>query len=90
MIKILGILALLTLGACSLLGDAKQTLATKGAEFMDEGLNDAEWFMCYAASVGSVRRRYGKSVERSTAWRELCEPNPQPTAIGRPIEPRTD
>jgi hypothetical protein len=68
-------LALLALGACGFTeaGDTfRQTAAVKGAAAMDEGLVNAEWWICNAASVGSIQRRYGKSPEMAAAWRQLC------------------
>ena len=45
---------------------------TGGAQVMDEGLNNAEWYICQAASIGAVRRRYGKPG-LSDAYRTLCD-----------------
>jgi hypothetical protein len=45
----------------------------RGAQAYDEGLVNAEWFLCEAASVGSIRRAYGGSQQSADAWRELCE-----------------
>ena len=54
-------------------GDAaRSAVADYGARAMDEGLANAEFFVCEAASVGSVKRRYGTSEERAEAWRTLC------------------
>ena len=50
----------------------RATAAEKGALAMDEGLTNAEWFLCQAASVGSVKRRYGISPARSKAYADLC------------------
>ncbi len=50
----------------------RQAVQAKGAEVMDQGLENAEWFMCYAASIGSVRRHYGKPG-LADAYRQLCE-----------------
>jgi len=72
-------IALLALGACgqtpqgSLIRDVVQT---RGAEIYDEGLENAEFFICRAASVGAVMRRYGSSVDRAQAWRTLCVADP--------------
>ena len=63
----------LLLGACGLTpqGDAfRGIVKEKGGQVMDQGLTDAEWFMCEAASVGSVKRRYGGG--KSGAYNELC------------------
>ena len=74
----IGALVFLTLliGGCALApgGDAlRAVIKEKGAQVYDQGLEDAEWFICYAASVGAVRRRYGVSAELAAAWAELCE-----------------
>ena len=64
----------LFLGACGFTsaGDALRTgLKAKGAEAMDQGLINAEWYTCQAASIGSVRRRYGKPGISET-YREFC------------------
>ncbi len=61
--------------ACGLTpqGDViRAAVSEKGALAMDEGLTNAEWFLCQAASVGSVKRRYGSSPERSKAYTDLC------------------
>lgn len=47
---------------------------TGGAQVMDEGLNNAEWYICQAASIGAVRRRYGKPG-LAEAYRTLCDQN---------------
>lgn len=50
----------------------RQGVATYGAQAMDEGLVNAEWFMCNGVSVGAAKRRYGKSVETATAYNTIC------------------
>ena len=45
-----------------------------GAQVMDEGLNNAEWYICQAASIGAVRRHYGKPG-LAEAYRTLCDQN---------------
>ena len=55
-------------------GDAvRSAVQAKGAEVYDEGLANSEFFICRAASVGSVMRRYGRSRDLADAWRTLCE-----------------
>ena len=64
------------LSACGFTGvgeQARQAVATEGARVYDEGLANSEWFMCQAASVGSVQRRYGHSLDLAHAWRTLCQ-----------------
>ena len=53
-------------------GLARGFVASEGARAYDEGLANAEFFLCRAASVGSVQRRYGRSTETAQAWRTLC------------------
>ena len=63
------------LAACGLTpqGDMiRAAVKTGGAQVMDEGLNNAEWYICQAASIGAVRRRYGKPG-LSDAYRTLCD-----------------
>lgn len=77
-LPLLAVLAL-ALGACGFTpqGDAvRQAISIEGAKAMDQGLVNTEWFMCNGASVGSVRRRYGKSKDTAEAWRTLCGDNP--------------
>ena len=63
------------LGACGFTGQgdlARQAISEGGAQAMDEGLRNAEWFMCSAASIGSVKRRYGKTQDTADAYNTLC------------------
>ncbi len=54
-------------------GDIVRTaVSEKGAQAMDQGLTNAEWFICRAASVGAIRRRYGSDPVRAEAYRVLC------------------
>ena len=64
------------LAGCGFTGagdQARQAIVTEGAKAYDEGLKNAELFVCQAASVGSVQRRYGRSIELAEAWRTLCQ-----------------
>lgn len=72
------IFAALFLAACGLTpqGNAfRSALTGTATKMMDEGLINAEFFMCRAASVGSIQRRYGQSTDLAAAWRTLCLPN---------------
>lgn len=67
----------LTLAACGFTpqGDlARDIVREKGAQAYDEGLENAEWFICNAASVGSIRRKYGKDSATAAAYKQLCSP----------------
>ena len=64
----------LFLGACGLTpqGDfVREAIKSYGAKAYDEGLINAESFVCDIASVGSVRRRYGKPG-MADVYREFC------------------
>ena len=81
-IIITGVLAALVLSGCT---DAtRSTIATRGAQAADQTLESAEWVMCHAASIGSVKRRYGKTEETARAYRELCEGTGDPDVVGAP------
>ena len=54
----------------------QMTVATEQATAIGAALNDdildaAEFTICYGASVGSIRRRFG-DPERSDVWQALC------------------
>jgi hypothetical protein len=65
----------LLLGACGFTGtgDAiRAVVKERGAQAFDEGLKNAEWYICKGASVGSVQRQYGETQETADTWRRLC------------------
>lgn len=71
----------LAIGAVVLLAGCGQTdfgntvrtaVGERGAAAYDSGLENAEWFICQAASVGSVKRRYGVSKEKADAYNAVC------------------
>ena len=72
---------LLILGACSTVDTVKTAIAVKGAELSAQALVDAEWWVCRAASVGSVKDRYGASLERADLYRNFCDGNGQANVI---------
>ena len=53
--------------------NARDTVIQTAREGYDRALVDAEFVICDAASIGSIKRRYGVSDERAKAWRDLCE-----------------
>ena len=82
-------LLILLLGGCGFTpyGDfARGAVTEYGAQAMDEGLVNAEFFVCRAASVGSVVRRYGKSAETAEAWKTLCLSSADVDLFGAPAE----
>ncbi len=69
--------AILLLAGCGFTpqGDlARDIVREKGAQAYDEGLENAEWFICHAASIGSIRRRYGRDADMAAAYKRLCTP----------------
>ena len=74
--KYLAFTALLLLAGCGLTleGDAARLAVQQyGAQAYDEGLVNAEWFICNAATIGAVRRKYGKTEEMAATYRDLCQ-----------------
>ena len=70
---------LLFLSSCGFTetGDTVSDYVKKyGAQSYDRGLENAEFFMCRAASVGSVLRRYFVDDEKRAAWVILCSDVP--------------
>lgn len=75
MYLVLFFLLMLTLSACGLTpqGDAiREYVKETGATVADNALENAEWVICYAATVGSVKRRYGTSPESMAVYNEFC------------------
>jgi hypothetical protein len=75
--KLLAMLSVALLSGCGFTaqGDFSREIAReKGAQAYDEGLVNAEWFICHAASVGSIRRRYGTDASLAAAYRRICSP----------------
>jgi len=80
---------ILTLSACGFTssGDTyREAFKAKGKKVAGQTLENAEWVICRAAPVGSVKDRYGISEEKALAYRNLCKPNISdgPTIIGPP------
>ena len=48
-------------------------LREQGANVADQGLEGGVWTICYAASIGSIRRRFGTSADRAAAYELFCE-----------------
>lgn len=79
----------LTLGGCGFTsyGDiARDVASEKGAQAMDEGLVNAEWFICNAASIGSVKRRYGRTMESAQAYNAICGLTGESAIVTEPLE----
>ena len=77
-------IAALALAGCGLTpaGDTyRAAAAQRGATVADTALENTEWLMCRAASVGSVVRRYGVSTDKADAWRAICRADPAAEVI---------
>ncbi len=62
------------LGACGFTpqGNLIREVVKQGAQKAgDAGLQNAVWFLCEAAPVGSVKRRYGG--DKAEAYNRLCD-----------------
>ena len=68
------VLLTLVLSGCAAVQAGKSAVVGKAAEIVQDGLTDAEWFVCKAAPVGSVMDRYGKTDERAAEWKDFCFP----------------
>ena len=60
----------------------RNAVSEQGAQAFDEGLVNAEFFLCRAASVGSIKRRYGQSAETADAYNALCEQGGSEQIVG--------
>ena len=72
----LAIFLMLGLGACETIEAGRLVANEKGAEFADLALEQAEFVICRAASVGSVMRRYGSNTQTAQAYLQLCFARP--------------
>lgn len=61
--------AVLVISGCAQLQFATQ----QGAEVADGALAGGAFTICTAATVGSIRRRYGNNPEQMAAWQLFCE-----------------
>ncbi len=69
------VVGVLLLGGCGFTQTGavlKEGIKAAGAQAYDAGLENAEYVMCVASSVGSVMRRYGRSQTTADAWRDIC------------------
>ncbi len=62
----LALFALLLLGACT------AAVKSRGAQVFDTALDTAIYTKCYAASIGSIDRRYMQTREGWELWYREC------------------
>lgn len=65
-------IGLLAISGCANFDLGKQAVVAKATEWSDDALNDAIWWTCKGASVGSVQRKYGMSVDRASMYKVFC------------------
>lgn len=65
------ILVLFLVGCTSQGGLVADLVKQRGAEAFDTGLENAEWYICEAASIGSIKRRYAGAM--ASAYNGLCD-----------------
>ena len=70
---VMGILAFLSGCGATAQGDfVRAQVENYGSKAYDKGLENSEFFLCRAASVGSVMRRYKGDDAKWLAWQEIC------------------
>ena len=65
----------LLLGGCGLTGRGdltREVAKDKGAAVADQLLLNAEWWVCYGASIGSLKRRYGQTQATADVLNAYC------------------
>ncbi len=68
--------AALILCACGFTpeGEAlRRAVAETGAMAADNTLENVEWYMCEAATLGSIKRRYAAAADLAEACKRLCD-----------------
>lgn len=71
MFKNILVLLVLVLPGCAQFDVMKKVIAEDGATAKDGTLEAAEWYICSAASVGSIKRKY-QTPEAIAAYNEIC------------------
>ncbi|NIA67593.1 hypothetical protein HBA54_03220 [Pelagibius litoralis] len=50
----------------------RETVKVRGADAADTTIDNLEWGLCNAASIGSINRTYGTSDEDANRYRDFC------------------
>lgn len=66
------LVSLLAISGCASVDMVKQTVIAKAVKVSDKALNDAIWWTCKGASIGSVQRKYGMTADRADMYKEFC------------------
>lgn len=80
----------LFLAGCGASDMYRGAIATESAKGADDFVETARWGLCKAASIGSIRRAYGRSVEAARRYAEFCEINEEGTAVLIDADPAAD
>ena len=67
------IAAFVFLASCETVDTARGVVKLKGAKLADDVLLDAEWLICKKASIGSIKRKYGQTVDRANTYNDFCD-----------------
>lgn len=49
-----------------------QTVKNQGQQISNTMLETGEYGVCYAATIGSLKRRYGNDADLAAAWERFC------------------
>ena len=73
--KYLTLLILIGLSACGQTPEGsifRAAVQERGAQIMDEGIDNVTWWLCQGASVGSIKREFGASQDLADAYATIC------------------
>ena len=65
-------------------------LQERGATVADEGLDASVWAICDAATMGSIRRRFGVNADKAAAYELFCESERTTETVRIPIGGRSN
>lgn len=63
---------LYSLFGCAEWDAARRSVGEYGSQAADRSVDDAKWFLCNAATVGSIKRKFGANQESADAYNTLC------------------
>ena len=85
MLKVVGVAIItVTLTGCGLTGVGdrfRDTVQERGREVADQTLDNSIWFLCNAATIGSIKRRFGINADMAEAYNSVCEEGSAVTVI---------
>lgn len=70
--KLIPLLLIAALSGCAS-QNTKQSVASYGAGIADDKLDSTLWYLCNAATVGSIKREFGTSLSRADLYKSMCE-----------------